>query len=123
MESQSTAEGSEPTFDLQWNSSYDLRDGSAGGTYDGCCRFSLRYVAAAADNPTVEELIADLSIAGEFPDSRATWHRNYTPLAPWIRAHVFKQAMGWNGEKQLADHFEANPELNGRIRIHRQNTD
>lgn len=65
------------------------------------------------DDPTIETLIAGLFIDPELPDLRATWHWNYTPLTPWIRAHVLKQAMGWNGEKQLADHFEANPELTG----------
>ncbi len=63
------------------------------------------------DEPTIADVVGSLCIDPDLPDARATWHRNYTPLAPWIRAHVLKQAMGWNGEKQLADHFEANPEL------------
>ncbi|ELZ06118.1 transposase [Natrialba asiatica] len=94
-------------FDLRWDSSYDLSNHSA----DGRFRFSLRYVGAATDDPTVKNLIGDLSVDPDIPDARATWHRNYTPLAPWIRAHVLKQAMGWNGETQLADHFKEHPEL------------
>lgn len=103
MESQSLAGGSEPTFDLQWSSSYDLNNGRF--------RVPLYYIGEATDDPTVEDLIGSLSIDSALPDSRAIWHRNYTPLASWIRAHVLKQAMGWNGEKQLADHFEKHPEL------------
>lgn len=97
----------EPTFGIQWTSFYDLSNDSA----DDRFQFSLRYAGAATDDPIIEALIADLSIDPELPDSRSTWHRNYPPLASWIRAHVLKQAVGWNGEKQLADHFEANPEL------------
>lgn len=59
----------------------------------------------------MKDLIGDLTVDLDFPDSRATWHRNYTLLAPWIRAHVLKQAMGWNGKTQLADHFAEYPEL------------
>lgn len=66
---------------------------------------------AATDDPIVKDLIGELSVDPDLLDSRATWHRNYTPLAPWIKAHVLKQAMGWNGEKQLADHFQEHPEL------------
>ena len=108
---QSPTGDSEPAFNLQWNSLYDLSDRSIDETHDGQVRFSLRYTGTATDDPTIKILIADLSIDPDLPDSRATWHRNYTPLAPWIRAHVLKLAMGWNGEKQLADHLEANPEL------------
>ncbi len=111
MESPPPAGDSEPAFNLRWGSLYDLGSHSADASHDGCFRFSLRYVGSANDDPTIETLIADLSIDPELPDSRATWHRNFTPLAPWIRAHVLKQAMGWNGEKQLAEHFETNPEL------------
>ena len=111
MESQSLSGGSEATFDFQWSSSYDLGNHSADDTCDGRFRFSLHYIGEATDDPTIEDLISSLSINSALPDSRATWHRNYTPLAPWIRAHVLKQAMGWNGEKQLADHFEEHPEL------------
>ncbi len=64
-----------------------------------------------ADHPTIEDLIGSLSIDPNLPDARATWHRNYTPLTPWIRAHVLKLTMGWNGETQLAHHFEEYPEL------------
>lgn len=111
MESQSLAGGSEPTVDVQWSSSYNLGNYSADDTCDGQFRFTLHYAGAVTEDPTVEDLIGSLSIDSALPDSRATWHRNYTPLAPWIRAHVLKQAMGWNGEKQLADHFEEHPEL------------
>jgi hypothetical protein len=104
-------ECSDPAFDLQWNSSYDLPVYSADATCDERFRFSLRYTGAVRDAPTVEDLIGSLSVDSALPDTRATWHRNYTPLAPWIRAHVLKQAMGWNGEKQLADYFEKHPEL------------
>lgn len=110
MESQSAGD-SDPAFDLRWDSLYDLGDHSADGSHNGCCQFTLHYVGAARDNPTVEDLIGDLSIDPDLPDSRATWHRNYTPLAPWMRAHILKLAMDWNGETQLADYFEANPEL------------
>jgi IS4 transposase len=111
MKTQLIADDSESAFDLRWNSLYDLGDHSADGSHNGCCQFTLHYVGAASDNPTIENLIGSLSIDSELPDSRTTWHRNYTPLAPWVRAHILKQAMGWNGETQLADHFEANPEL------------
>ncbi len=120
MESPPPAGDSEPAFNLRWGSLYDLGSHSADASHAGCFRFSLRYVGSANDDPTIETLIADLSIDPELPDSRATWHRNFTPLTPWIRAHVLKQAMGWNGEKQLAEHFETNPRANGRIRICRQ---
>lgn len=100
-------------FDLRWESSYDLGYHSADGSHDSRFEFSLHYVGEATDDPTVEDLIGSLSVDLDLPDTRASWHRNYTPLTPWIRAHVLKQAMGWNGEKQLADHFEANPELTG----------
>lgn len=107
----SSVECSEPAFDLQWDLSYSLSGCSAGGTDDGRCRFSLHYTGSATDNPTIETLIGSLSVDPDIPDTRAAWHRNYTPLAPWIRAHILKQAMGWNGEKQLADHFEEYPKL------------
>ena len=106
-----TAECSTSTFELQWNSSYKRFDQASDGSHDGRFRFSLRYSGAVTDDPTVEDLIGSLCVDSELPDTRATWHRNYTALGPWIRAHVLKQAMGWNGEKQLADHFKKHPEL------------
>ncbi len=111
MESQSPARSSDPAFDLQWDSSDDLSLRSAAGDHDNRFRFSLRYVGVVTDDPTVEDLISDLTVDPNLPDTRATWHRNYTPLAPWIRAHVLKLAMGWNGEKQLAEYFKEHPEL------------
>ncbi len=106
----SLTNSSAPTFDIQWNSFYE-HSGCSTGTHNERYRFSLRYIGTTADDPTVEDLIGDLSVDPDLPDARATWHRNYTPLAPWIRAHVLKQAMDWNGEKQLADHFEGHPTL------------
>jgi IS4 transposase len=106
-----SAGDSDPAFDLRWNSLYDLGDHSADGSHNGCCQFTLHYVGAASDNPTIEDLIGDLSVDPDLPDSRATWHRNYTPLVPWMRAHILKLAMGWNGETQLADHFEKHPRM------------
>jgi IS4 transposase len=85
----SRTESSDLAFDCQWTSFYNLHNLSA----DGRIRFSLHYVGSARDNPTIGALIADLSIDPKLPDSRATWHRNYIPLAPWVRAHVLKQAM------------------------------
>lgn len=111
MESQSPAGGSVPAFDLQWDSSCDHSDRSVDGDHDGYYRISLRYTGSAADDLTVEDLIGGLSIDPELPDSRATWHRNYTLLSSWVRAQILKQAMGWNGETQLADYFAENPEL------------
>lgn len=99
-----TAECSDQVFDLQWSSSYKLADCPA-GNHDDRFRFSLHYLGSARDDPTIENLITDLSIAPELPDTRATWHRNYTPLAPWVRAHVLKLVMGWNGDQQLVGHF------------------
>jgi len=111
MESQSIAGGSEPAFDLRWNSSYEHFARSADGSHDGCCQFSLHYVGVVADDPTIKDLIGDLSVDPNLSDSRTTWHRNYTPLAPWVRAHILKQAMGWNGEKRLATYFEECPKM------------
>lgn len=68
---QSPTGDSEPAFNLWWNSLYDLSDRSADGTHDGQVRFSLRYVGRATDDPTIEALIADLSIDPDLPDSRA----------------------------------------------------
>src|SRR5699024_9434872 len=97
--------------ELQWGSSYGRFDQAADGSHDGRFRFSLHYIGAATDDPTVEDVIGSLCVDSKLPDTRATWHRNYTALDPWIRAHILKQAMGWNGEKQLADHFKKHPEL------------
>jgi IS4 transposase len=111
MESLSPAGGSDPAFDLQWDSLYELSDRATDGTHENHVRFSLRYIGTTTDDPTVEDLIGSLTINPDLPDTRAMWHRNYTPLTPWIRAHVLKLAMGWNGETQLAEHFETNPTL------------
>lgn len=87
----------EPTFGIQWTSFYDLSNDSA----DDRFQFSLRYAGAATDDPTIEALIANLAIDPELPDSRSTWHRNSTPLASWIRAHVLKQAMAGTARNSL----------------------
>ena len=97
----------EPAFDFRWESSYDLDNHSADSRFE----FSLHYVGKATNDSTIGNVIGSLSVDSDLPDTRATWHRNYTPLAPWIRAYVLKQAMGWNGETQLADHSEEHPEL------------
>jgi hypothetical protein len=113
MKSQLPVRDSKLAFDLRWDSSYDLTGHFDNSNQNGQFHVPLRYVGAAADDPTVKDLIGDLSVDPYLPDSRATWHRNYTPLAPWIKAHVLKLAMGWNGEKQLAEHFEKHPTLAG----------
>ncbi|WP_135855052.1 hypothetical protein [Halorussus salinus] len=77
---------------------------------------AVYYLQHDNPNATLGELAADIEIGlnpddgdpHEFinlPDDRATWHRNYTPLEPWIRAHVLRLANGWKS-KRLASYLE-----------------
>lgn len=65
-------ESSNPTFDLQWDSSFELSTHSFDSNQNDRFHFSLHYVRAATDNPTVKDLIGDLTVDPNFPDSRAT---------------------------------------------------
>lgn len=38
----------------------------------------------------VQDLVSYLNVDGKIPDERAQWHRNYTPIEPWFRAHVYR---------------------------------
>ncbi len=103
-------------FDFQWDSSYELSDRSADGNRE--FQFSLRYFGSADDDPTVADLIGSLSDDSGLPDSRATWHRNYTPLAPWVRAHVLKLAMEYGfvgGEPTDPENGQPNPPTQSRL--------
>jgi hypothetical protein len=63
-----------------------------------------------SDDPDIAVLVHLLRFDGEFPDSRAEWHRNFTPIETWIRAHVFRKARGLNIQ-ELADTLQETPSL------------
>lgn len=93
---------SEPQYDIRWDSHLTVDEDAHP------FRVGLRYMRTASDDPSIHDLIGDLYLDGEVPDSRATWHRNYTRLAPWLKAHILREAMGWK-ETRLARYFEENP--------------
>ncbi|MFU8869050.1 transposase [Natronococcus sp.] len=72
-------------------------------------------------SPGIEDLIGALDVRlndwrtphdeyEDFPDDRADWHRNFTPLLPWIRAHVLRLVKGWRSKK-LSGFLRENPNL------------
>ena len=88
---------------------------------------TLVLYALTHDDPTatLDELAAEIEVGlhpdnGDpsaempIPDDRASWHRNYTPLEPWMRAHVLRLARGWRS-KRLATCFERHPEIARRM--------
>jgi IS4 transposase len=89
-------------YSLSWGKSVNI-DGRDVG-------FSLNYTNQRIADEHVRRLIADLSIeTGKIPDDRAEWHRNWTPLDRWMRAHILRVAMGWRC-KALATFFQDEPE-------------
>lgn len=72
--------------------------------------FGVDYLKSGDESSSLADLVSNLRIKhykGEFPDPRADWHRNYTSPKRWVRAHVYRLAMGWK-ETRLAEEFEAN---------------
>ena len=78
-----------PDFDLNWRYTFYI---------DDSCQFRLKTRLFYYDDPTVNTLVGDLSVPTDLPDSCVEWHRNYTPLQRWVRAHIFREASGWNIE-------------------------
>ncbi|MFB6103418.1 MAG: transposase [Haloplanus sp.] len=98
--SDDTREFAPPDFDLNWRYTVHI---------DDSYRFRLKTRLSYYDDPTVNTLVGDLSVPTDLPDSRVEWHRNYTPLQRWVRAHILREARGWNIE-QLQTHLEDHPE-------------
>lgn len=102
-----------PRYDIGFDMLYRLDDDADSEWAGLVLHFSVDYVKSADENPSIGDLVANLSITpheGQIPDERAEWHRNYTSPKRWIRAHVYRLAMGWQ-ETQLANELEERPEL------------
>lgn len=102
-----------PIYDIGFDLTYRISEDE--DSEWGCLLiyFGVDYLKSADENPSVADLVSDLSITayeGEIPDHRAEWHYNYTTPKRWIRTHVYRLAMGWK-ETRLAEEFEENPEL------------
>lgn len=61
-------------------------------------------------NPDVFDLLACLAIDPSIPDGRAKWQHKAYPLHAWLRLHLLGLVLGWDGEKDLAQHFDQHPE-------------
>ncbi|GAA0252979.1 hypothetical protein ACFFQF_33455 [Haladaptatus pallidirubidus] len=106
---------SEPQYDIHWDSYLSVEEDAPP------FRIGLRYIRTASDDPSIHDLIGDLYL-DDVPDNRATWHRNYTHLAPWLKAHILREAMEWK-ETRLARYFEQNPRYRSSTGIHRVEMD
>jgi len=89
------------TYDIRW--SYTVH-------VDGPQEFRLLSQYEAFDDPDISLLVGDLFLDGELPDPRATWHRNYTPLMRWVKAHIFRLTRDM-GIEPLADYLSENPDV------------
>lgn len=87
-------------FDLRWRYTTHTRHDSH--------EFLLISNYTQYDDPDVGTLVHDLYWKTPFPDDRAEWHRNYTPLHRWVKAHIYRLVYGWN-HKRLHEHLQDNP--------------
>lgn len=78
---------SEPQYDIRWDSHLSIDEDAHP------FRVGLRYMRTASDDPSIHDLIGDLYIDGGVPDNRATWHRNYTRLAPWLGSATLQKSV------------------------------
>lgn len=93
-------------WNLDWSYTVHLESGPA--------VFSLNRVLSEDDNPHVESLIPYLSWTGKIPDARAEWHRNYTPIGRWFRAHLLR-CIRDDTHQELKRALEDEPELAARL--------
>lgn len=95
-------------WDLDWSYTVHLESGPV--------VFSLNRVLFADDNPHVESLIPYLNWTGKIPDDRADWHRNYTPIDRWFRAHLLR-CIRDDTHQELKRALEDEPELASRLGV------
>jgi len=87
---------------LDWSQTIHLEDDKI--------TVSLDKQYLSMEPPTVGYMIVCLSFDPELPDDRAKWHHNYIPIECWFRAHIFREARGYN-HSELISFFESNPEF------------
>lgn len=68
----------------------------------GPIEISLQGRLPFTTEPDITLIAAMLEFSGDIPDDRAEWHRNYTPIDSWMRAHILREVNGWT-IKRTAD--------------------
>lgn len=63
---------------------------------DGPIEASVQTEFLFSNNPSITQIAALISFDGDIPDDRATWHRNYTVIENWMRAHILREVNGWS---------------------------
>lgn len=87
-------------YQLDWSYTVHLETGPV--------EFSFKRPVRDTDNPDVETFLTFLTWNGIIPDDRAEWHRNYTPLDRWVKAHILRLIRG-DTHSGIADYLRANP--------------
>lgn len=106
----------EPQFDICWESYLPV------GENVPCYLVGLQFMWPPTGDVSIHDMVADLYFDGEVADNRATWHRNYSGLACWLRGHILRLAMGWK-EERLAEYFWENHEMATEYGFYREYTD
>jgi IS4 transposase len=91
---------------VNWSYTVHLETGPVG--FDVTCPFF------EDDDPHVESLIHYLNWSGEIPDNRAEWHRNYTPIDRWFRAHLLRRIRG-DTHQELLEALKDDANLAARL--------
>lgn len=102
-----------PRYDIGFDLQYSISEEDDSEWAGLLLNFSVDYLKSADENPSIADLVSDLSITvyeGEIPDNRAEWHHNYTTPKRWMKAHIYRLAMGWQ-ETKLAEELNENPDL------------
>lgn len=97
---------SDVRFQIEWAYTVHVETGPV--------EFRLDRTLFEDDNPDVESLVPLLRWSGEFPDDRADWHRNYTPLRRWILAHITRLVRG-DTHQDLITYFEEDEHRAARL--------
>lgn len=87
-------------YQLDWSYTVHLEPGPV--------EFSFKRAVRDTDNPDVESFVTYLSWTGQIPDDRAEWHRNYTPLDRWVKAHILRLIRD-DTHSDLAAYLQKNP--------------
>lgn len=93
-------------YEIDWTYTCHLETGSV--------HFSLQRTLYENEDPHVETFLPLLAWEGEIPDERAEWHRNYTPMDRWFRAHLLRCIRDATHQDIVSD-FQGNPDLAGRL--------
>jgi IS4 transposase len=97
------------------SNAFELFECELDWTYDvhletGRVEVQLQKQVKATDAPDIDYLAGAMRFDGEIPDSRATWHHNYTPIEQWFRAHILREARGFSIQ-ELAKYLDETPSV------------